>query len=282
MPRQTLPPDHTLKLTSSIVNNTLSLPSNMYRQRGCLQGLFIVNDIIAGCRLGMYLRKRKGVQRNEVRFLWTPDTATQILAYSASYGDFFVPNVPIHSVSQISPHFQHQQFKSALAVPAASPSSSNSGAIQAVQSVLQNEAANSVLQNVVENQDGGPHMWSFEPFYCCKYVELLSFESLIMHLLTRIFQLNSSFGWWIKLGYGMYCIYRVSRETFNHLKELVTDLNDQSTSVTPLPITSSSLCDHEEPGGPSKLLYKKSLHHSREMLKELLGSRCRSCYRGAF
>lgn len=49
-----------------------------------------------------------------------------------------------------------RQFKSSLVVPSVSPDAPNSGNIQAVWPGLQNEAANAVLQNLVENQDGGP------------------------------------------------------------------------------------------------------------------------------
>jgi hypothetical protein len=101
------------------------------------------------------------------------------LEVHASYGLFLIPNAKILSVPLPSPHLSKLkltvQFTSSLIVPAYSPAS-NLNAIQAVWPGLQDNNGSTVLQNVVENHDGGPHEWFLQPFYCCKYVSLLSFS----------------------------------------------------------------------------------------------------------
>ncbi|KAN0113184.1 hypothetical protein V8E51_006135 [Hyaloscypha variabilis] len=54
-----------------------------------------------------------------------------------------------------------------LNIPAVSPDISNSGDAQAMWAGLTTADALTIFQNVVENQDGGPHTWFMEAAFCC-------------------------------------------------------------------------------------------------------------------
>ncbi|PMD44825.1 hypothetical protein L207DRAFT_577780 [Hyaloscypha variabilis F] len=54
-----------------------------------------------------------------------------------------------------------------LNIPAVSPNTSNSGDAQAIWAGLTTADALTIFQNVVENQDGGPHTWFMEAAFCC-------------------------------------------------------------------------------------------------------------------
>jgi hypothetical protein len=97
------------------------------------------------------------------------------VASDANYAITFNAQAPIIEVSFSfkSPGsliLTYPQFVYQLDIPAVSPDSSNSGDAQAMWAGITTADGQTLFQNVIENQDGGPNSWFMEPVYCCRYV----------------------------------------------------------------------------------------------------------------
>ncbi|KAH6672282.1 hypothetical protein B0J14DRAFT_593268 [Halenospora varia] len=57
------------------------------------------------------------------------------------------------------------RFQTTLIIPATTPDASEANNVQAIWPGLQSDT---LLQNVVTNQGGGPHEWYHLPFFCCE------------------------------------------------------------------------------------------------------------------
>jgi hypothetical protein len=66
------------------------------------------------------------------------------------------------------------QFIYQLSIPAVSPDSSNAGDAQGIWAGVTTADGQTLVQNVVENQDGGPSSWFMKPIYCCRHVSFSS------------------------------------------------------------------------------------------------------------
>jgi hypothetical protein len=61
------------------------------------------------------------------------------------------------------------QFIYQLSIPVSSPDSNNAGDAQGVWAGVTTADGQTLVQNVVENQDGGPSSWFIKPIYCCRH-----------------------------------------------------------------------------------------------------------------